>query len=165
MEHGETVVPRDRSGEAAMQLVARPERRVAPAARHCLLAIDLCLEQLEELHLRGRYIARQRGCQQVVANLARALEGTPPESVLQARTSYALHAALLNWQAAVLDQMIPDRQQRFPDLEGERWTVPRVSRLRGRDAAPVRAPAPAARSKAAVGRGAWASRPRCPRAG
>ncbi|MHB8324778.1 MAG: hypothetical protein ACYDEA_02645 [Candidatus Dormibacteria bacterium] len=165
MEHRETMVPKGRSGKAGMRLVAAPERLVSPAARHCLLAIDWCLEQLEELHLSGRCIARQRGCQQVVASLARYLDGAPPESVLQARTSYALHAALLDWQATVLDQMIPDRQQRFPDLEDERWTVPRVSRRHGRDPAPVRAPTPSARSEAESGRGAWAGSQQCPRAG
>ncbi|HUY55276.1 MAG TPA: hypothetical protein VMV23_08980 [Candidatus Nanopelagicaceae bacterium] len=118
-----------------------PGAQLPPTARLQLQVIDMCLDHLEEMHLEGTHITRQRGCQQVVDRLATALRSTPPEPVLRARNSYALHAALLNWQATVMDGLVPDRRQRFPDLADEEWTVPRLSKLRSqrsmRESAPV----------------------------
>jgi hypothetical protein len=100
------------------------------SARACLIAVDECLNYLEERHLAGAYIARHSGCRKIVTALVRRLGITPPPSVEEARTSYALHCALLDWEGGILDSLIPNRHQRFPDLDLERdeWPVPRRRR-------------------------------------
>jgi hypothetical protein len=100
------------------------------SARACLLAVDECLNYLEERHLAGAYIARHSGCRKIVTALVRRLGITPPPSVEEARTSYALHCALLDWEGGILDSLIPNRHQQFPDLDLERdeWPVPRRRR-------------------------------------
>ncbi|MHB8394965.1 MAG: hypothetical protein ACYDC5_10775 [Candidatus Dormibacteria bacterium] len=56
------------------------------------------------------------------------------QPVWSARTSYALHAALLDWQSSILDEVLPGRRERFPDLEAERdeCPIPRLRRTRRR---------------------------------
>lgn len=101
-----------------------------PSARRTLGAVDDVLMELEELHLTGRCIGRHRACQQVVAALAAKTGETPPPRVAEARTSYALHVALLDWQSSILDRLIPRRRERFPDLqERDEWPVPRLRRV------------------------------------
>ncbi len=102
--------------------------------RRCLEAIDGCLNRLEELHLKGAQIARRDGCRKVVASLAAEVGEQPPEAVQTARTSYDLHSALLNWQSAVLDAIVPRRRERFPDLnlELDEWPRPRRRHRRHR---------------------------------
>lgn len=100
-------------------------------ARATLRLIDRCLDQIELLHLQGTYLARQMGCRKVLALVEDACGGPLPSSVVASSNSYALHAALVDWQGALMDQMLPGRRHRFPDLEadGEAWVVPRVRRL------------------------------------
>jgi len=117
---------------------AHPKSKRPPSARAQISAIDECLNQLEERHLKGGYIARQSGCQRVVAALVAETGRVAPEEVWGARTSYALHAALLDWQGAILDELIPQRQERFPDLvsEHDEWSVPRLRRVKQRFSLP-----------------------------
>ncbi|MDA8332722.1 MAG: hypothetical protein M0027_16250 [Candidatus Dormibacteraeota bacterium] len=114
----------------------KPGHLLSPRAR--LVAIDECLNQLEERHLKGGYIGRQAACHRVVAALVAATGGAAPEGVWCARTSYALHAALLDWQSAILDELIPQRKERFPDLvsEHDEWAVPRLRRVKRRFSRP-----------------------------
>jgi hypothetical protein len=117
--------------------VPRPSRR----ARELLEGIDECLNLLEERHLNGSCIGRQRACNRLVEGLILAYQAVPPEAVWSARTSFALHAALLDWQSSILDEVVPHRRELFPDLETDRedWPIPRLRRARrgrgGRQAA------------------------------
>ncbi|MHB1501157.1 MAG: hypothetical protein ACYCYK_08350 [Candidatus Dormibacteria bacterium] len=106
----------------------------AGRARALLSAIDGCLNDLEERHLKGQCLGRQRVCHQLVESLSAGWGVTPPDAVWSARTSFALHAALLDWQSNILDEVVPGRRQRFPDLEVERddWPIPRIRRTRRR---------------------------------
>lgn len=101
-------------------------------ARALLEAIDGCLNLLEERHLKGSCIGRQRACHRLVEGLAVAQGVVPPEAVWSARTSFALHAALLDWQSTILDEVVPHRRELFPDLETDRedWPIPRLRRSR-----------------------------------
>jgi hypothetical protein len=109
---------------------SRSRRLVLSRKRRCLNAIDDCLTKLEEMHARGAQIARRDGCSKVVAQLVNRVGEPPPEGVRTARTSYDLHTALLNWQSAVLDALVPHRRERFPDLNSERDDWPRPRRRR-----------------------------------
>ncbi|MGH7610688.1 MAG: hypothetical protein ACREN4_01580 [Candidatus Dormibacteria bacterium] len=100
--------------------------------RRCLQAIDDCLNGLEELHVKGTAIYRRDGCRKVVARLIARTGEQPPDAVQCARTSYDLHSALLNWESAVLDAVVPHRRERFPDLNLERDEWPRPRRRRRR---------------------------------
>lgn len=101
-----------------------------------LAFIDRCLNGLEERHLQGGYIGRQSGCRSLVEALVSQTSLTPPDPVWEARTSFALHAALLDWESNLMDDLIPMRRQLFPDLEQdcENWPIfrPRRARIRGR---------------------------------
>lgn len=73
-------------------------------------AIDEVLDALEHMHLvRDRVISRL-----VRARLRRLEEevGLPlPRRVARARNTVRLHAALLDWQDVVLDEVIPGRRR------------------------------------------------------
>ncbi len=109
--------------------VASPARR---RARVLLEAIDKCLNLLEERHLNGSCIGRHRACNALVEALSASQGVIAPEAVWAARTSFALHAALLEWESSVLDELVPRRRELFPDLDAERddWAVPRLRRDR-----------------------------------
>lgn len=118
------------AADAEIRLALRRSRRrsLAQSGRRSLLeAIDECLTRLEELHVHGDLIARRDGCRKVVAGLVEQVGEEPPESVREARTSYDLHSALLNWESTVLDALVPQRRERFPDLnqEADEWPRPR----------------------------------------
>ena len=137
-------------------LLALDREQTRPAwARRCLQAIDQCLNELEELHLEDRHLARQLACQRVVDVLVGRTGVRPPDDVTSARSSYALHAALLDWQGSLLDQLVPNRQQRFPDSdpESERWIPPRVQRPRPTLSGPKSHEARADRASSAGGAG------------
>jgi hypothetical protein len=123
----------------------RRRRLVQSQKRRCLTAIDDCLYKLEELHVRGIHIGRRDRCRKVVAELVTVAREEAPEDVRTARTSYDLHSALLNWQSAVLDALVPRRRELFPDLnQREYWPRPRRPRRRQGRAAAMGAPNPAA---------------------
>ncbi|MGH7758517.1 MAG: hypothetical protein ACREN7_04320 [Candidatus Dormibacteria bacterium] len=100
--------------------------------RRCLLAIDRCLNHLEEIHAGGGAIYRRDGCRKVVDELVETVHEQPPGPVHEARNSYDLHSALLNWESRVLDALVPHRRELFPDLnlDGDDW--PRRRRHRRR---------------------------------
>ncbi|HUY25196.1 MAG TPA: hypothetical protein VMV09_07830 [Candidatus Saccharimonadales bacterium] len=91
-------------------------RRYSAHFRRCLDAIDACLSGLEDLHLANLPIAQVGGCQAAVRALVAETGEEPPASVRTARNSYALHEALLDWESAVLDALVPRRRELFPDL-------------------------------------------------
>ncbi|MHB1523880.1 MAG: hypothetical protein ACYCS9_11430 [Candidatus Dormibacteria bacterium] len=121
------------SADIHMHDRARPNRRElarARTGRHLLRVIDDLLGELEDLHEAGQCLKRRRACQQFVGRITRRLRIMPPEGVLEARTSYALHAALLEWQAAIFDWIVPGRREMFPDLqERDEWTVPSLRQV------------------------------------
>jgi hypothetical protein len=121
------------SDDVRMRYRAGPNGRelaTARTGRHLLRVIDDLLGELEDLHEAGRCLKRRRACQQFVGRITRRLRVRPPEAVLEARTSYALHAALLEWQAAIFDWIVPGRREKFPDLqEQDEWTVPSLRQV------------------------------------
>jgi len=108
------------------------QRIVQRQMRRCLEAIDKCLADLEELHVNGAPLTRRHDCRGVVAGLISRAGEEPPAGVQMARTSYELHSALLDWESAVLDGVVSDRRERYPDLTEERdqWRRPRRRRSR-----------------------------------
>ncbi|MGH7641075.1 MAG: hypothetical protein ACREOL_09260 [Candidatus Dormibacteria bacterium] len=130
----------DRANQEIREALARGSRRRLSRSRNrvCLRAIDDCLMDLEELHAKGTQISRRDGCRKVLDGLQQKIDLALPLAVQEARNSYDLHCALLNWQSTVLDALVPHRRELFPDLNQERdeWPRPRRRRRR-RLAAPV----------------------------
>ncbi len=109
----------------------------ARTGRHLLRVIDDLLGELEDLHEAGQCLKRRRACQQFVGRITRRVRVMPPDRVLEARTSFALHAALLEWQAAIFDWILPGRREMFPDLqEQDEWTVPSLRQVLRRRSSP-----------------------------
>jgi hypothetical protein len=108
----------------------RKERLYRSHFRRRLDAIDECLSRLEDLHLAGLPIAQLGGRKAVVEALAAQAGEEPPAAVRTARNSYALHDALLDWESAVLDAVVPGRRERFPDLDRDSDGLPRMRRRR-----------------------------------
>ena len=81
---------------------ARDRRRVE--------AIDEMLDILEHMHLN-----RERTIDRLIRTRLRRLEdevGLPlPRKVVRARNTVRLHAALLDWQDVVLDEVVPGRRE------------------------------------------------------
>jgi hypothetical protein len=95
-------------------------RRLAgPRVRQRLNAIDVLIAVLEERHLCG-----ERTFDRVLRQRLYHLEaevGLPlPRKAVRARNTVRLHAALLDWQEALLDEMLPERL-RFPDVHDSNW--------------------------------------------
>ncbi|GAC1339003.1 MAG: hypothetical protein NVSMB29_05650 [Candidatus Dormibacteria bacterium] len=96
------------------ELDARRRRQRALERLH---GIDAVLEELEQRHLQGNreydrsVRARIRGLEELVALPL-------PRKVTRARNTVRLHAALLDWQEIVLDDLFPERAE-LPDLEDE----------------------------------------------
>ncbi|HET9051723.1 MAG TPA: hypothetical protein VFO60_08465 [Candidatus Dormibacteraeota bacterium] len=91
------------SSAARRRLVlhARARRRVA--------AIDEMLDVLELMHLqRNRVIDRVVRCR--LRRLETEVGLLLPRAVVRARTTVRLHAALLDWQDVVLDEVVPGRR-------------------------------------------------------
>ena len=123
----------DRANREIRMALDRGRRRrlVQSQKRRCLTAIDDCLYKLEEMHVKGFPIRRRDRCRKVVTELVSLACEEAPEAVKTARTSYDLHSALLNWQSAVLDALVPRRRELFPDLnQREDWPRPRRRRQR-----------------------------------
>jgi len=81
------------------------------------LVEDALLAELAQSHLQGKreydrsVRARIRGLEDLVALPL-------PRKVTRARNTVRLHAALLDWQEIVLDDLFPQRAE-LPDLEDE----------------------------------------------
>ena len=88
---------------------ARSRLAVHARARRRVDAIDEMLDVLELMHL-----ARNRVIDRVLRCRLRRLEaevGLPlPRAGVRARTTVRLHAALLDWQDVVLDEVVPGRR-------------------------------------------------------
>ncbi len=106
--------------------LARANSRLLAAqqmrARVRVAAIDAMLEILELRHLAGERTfdkltrARLRRLERVV--------GMPlPRKAVRARNTVRLHAALLDWQEQVLNQVAPERR-RFDDIYDTDWNAP-----------------------------------------
>ena len=87
--------------------------------RERIAAVDSLISQLEERHLTG-----ERTFDRVLRQRLYRLEeqvGMPlPRKAVRARNTVRLHAALLDWQEAMLDALIPERL-RFPDVHDADW--------------------------------------------
>lgn len=85
-------------------------------------AIDSLIATLEERHLRG-----ERTFDRVLRQRLYRLQdevGLPlPRKATRARNTVRLHAALLDWQETLLDEMVPERL-RFPDVHDSDWASP-----------------------------------------
>jgi transposase InsO family protein len=100
------------SAAAREAWAARSDSRagmVRRARARRVAAIDEMLETLERMHLdRNRVVSRMVRCR------LRRLEqevGLPlPRRVMRARNTVRLHAALLDWQDEVLDEVVPSRR-------------------------------------------------------
>ena len=90
-------------------------------ARARLQAIDDALEYLEQRHLQG-----ERTYDRLTHARMRRLErqvGLPlPRKVVRARNTARLHAALLDWQEQVLDEVAPQRRA-FEDVYDADWNA------------------------------------------
>jgi hypothetical protein len=90
--------------------------------RQRVVAIDSLIAILEERHLTG-----ERTFDRVLRQRLYRLEhevGLPlPRKAVRARNTVRLHAALLDWQETLLDEMMPERL-RFPDVHDSNWGTP-----------------------------------------
>jgi hypothetical protein len=86
------------------------DRRLEESRRRTIRAVDALVDTVEEINLSGR------GGQYdpLIPHRLRRLEaeiGRPvPEAVRRARNGHHLHAALMDWQEALLDEACPARQ-------------------------------------------------------
>lgn len=103
---------RDHWAARSRQLEAQRRRERAFERLH---AIDAVLEQLEQRHLQDN-----REYDRLTRARIRSLEGRVglplPRKAVRARNTVRLHAALLDWQEFVLDDLVPERAE-LPDLE------------------------------------------------
>jgi hypothetical protein len=94
---------------------AAGERRRTLARRRPVQAIDLILDELEREHLDDRVLTGPQ-----LASWQWRLPGIvgrpPPGYVGAAKSSLDLHAALLDWQGELYDELFPRRRAVFPDL-------------------------------------------------
>jgi len=98
------------------------DRRVARyRTRQRLAAIDEMLETLESRHLAG-----DRTFDRLTRARLSRLEnvvGLPlPRKAVRARNTVRLHAALLDWQENLLDEIVPERQL-YPDVYDSDWNA------------------------------------------
>ncbi|HEY7926708.1 MAG TPA: hypothetical protein VIG86_04705 [Candidatus Dormibacteraeota bacterium] len=122
-----TPIDGDRIARAGSEIWERRttsmRRRLAgPRVRQRVNAIDALIAILEERHLTG-----ERTLDRVMRQRLYRLEdevGLPlPRRAVRARNTVRLHAALLDWQEALLDEMMPERL-RFPDVHDSDWATP-----------------------------------------
>jgi hypothetical protein len=100
----------------------RRRRADGSQVRRRVAAIDRLINDLEERHLTG-----ERTFDRVLRQRLYRLEaevGLPlPRKALRARTTVRLHAALLDWQETLLDELVPERLE-FPDVHDADWASP-----------------------------------------
>ncbi|HZB97151.1 MAG TPA: hypothetical protein VE219_00985 [Candidatus Sulfotelmatobacter sp.] len=113
----------------AARRASRDRRLARMRARRRLAAIDEMLENLEQRHMMG-----DRTFDRLTRARLERLEktvGLPlPRKAVRARNTVRLHAALLDWQEAVLDEIAPQRQH-FPDVYDNDWNAEDTTELRG----------------------------------
>lgn len=99
-------------------------------ARRRLAVIDEMLESLEQRHMSGER-SFDRLTRARLARLERVVGLPLPRKAMRARNTVRLHAALLDWQQDVLDEIAPQRQQ-FPDVYDSDWNAEEVTGLPAR---------------------------------
>lgn len=94
-------------------------REAHERTRQRLSAIDEMLDTLESRHLAGdRTFDRLT---RVRLNRLEAVVGLPlPRKAIRARNTVRLHAALLDWQETLLDEIVPERQL-YEDVYDSDW--------------------------------------------
>jgi hypothetical protein len=97
-------------------------RAAGSQVRRRVAAIDRLINDLEERHLTG-----ERTFDRVLRQRLYRLEdevGLPlPRKAVRARNTVRLHAALLDWQETLLDELVPERLE-FPDAHDADWASP-----------------------------------------
>jgi hypothetical protein len=100
----------------------RRRRADGSQVRRRVAAIDRLINDLEECHLTG-----ERSFDRVLRQRLYRLEaevGLPlPRKAVRARNTVRLHAALLDWQETLLDELVPERLH-FPDVHDADWASP-----------------------------------------
>jgi hypothetical protein len=92
------------------------------SVRQRIAAIDSLINLLEERHLTGDRTL-DRVLRQRLYGLEREVGLPLPRKAVRARNTVRLHAALLDWQEMLLDQLLPERM-RFPDVHDSNWGTP-----------------------------------------
>jgi hypothetical protein len=113
-----------RTGDAvwARTVTAQRRRREAARVRQRLAAIDRLVNVIEERHLMGdRHF--DAGLRRRLHSLEDEVGLPVPRAALRARNTVRLHAALLDWQETVLDELRPERLS-FPDVHDGDWKNP-----------------------------------------
>ena len=85
-------------------------------------AIDALIAILEERHLTGERTF-DRVLRQRLYHLEHEVGLPVPRKAIRARNTVRLHAALLDWQETLLDEMIPERLH-FADVHDSNWGTP-----------------------------------------
>jgi hypothetical protein len=106
------------------------DRRVARyRTRQRLAAIDDMLATLEARHLAGERtfdrLTRAR-----LSRLEKVVGLPLPRKALRARNTVRLHAALLDWQEDLLDEIVPERQL-YSDVYDQDWNAVEPAMLPG----------------------------------
>jgi hypothetical protein len=90
--------------------------------RQRVAAIDSLIAILEERHLTGERTF-DRVLRQWLYHLEHEVGLPVPRKAVRARNTVRLHAALLDWQETLLDEMIPERLH-FADVHDSNWGTP-----------------------------------------
>ena len=103
---------------------AESERSRAEASRNRrrIAAIDAFIGELEERHLGGERTF-DRLLHQRLRHLEREVGLPLPRRATRARNTVRLHAALLDWQEAFLDVVLPERLG-YADVHDSDWANP-----------------------------------------
>jgi hypothetical protein len=85
------------------------DRRENARRRQTVRVVDALLDDVEEINLSRRGRLKDPLIPLRVRRLQNSLRDSVPAAVLHARTGHRLHAALLDWQDSLLDDMSPAR--------------------------------------------------------
>jgi hypothetical protein len=121
-----TTMDGDRMARAGSEIWERRtnsmRRRLAGSrTRQRVKAIDALVTILEERHLRGERTF-DRVLRQRLYHLEREVGLPLPRKAIRARNTVRLHAALLDWQETLLDEMVPERLG-FADVHDSDWAA------------------------------------------
>ncbi|HEV7678925.1 MAG TPA: hypothetical protein VGQ42_10195 [Candidatus Dormibacteraeota bacterium] len=94
------------------------ERRQNARGRHTVRVVDALLDDVEEINLSGRGRLEDPLISLRLRRLQSSLRTSVPGAVLRSRTGHELHAALLDWQDELLDEVSPARAGYRDDDDG-----------------------------------------------
>jgi hypothetical protein len=97
-------------------------RRDRSHLRERIAAVDQVIDVIEERHLSGERVLDRR-LRMRLHHLEEEVGLPLPRKAVRARNTVRLHAALLDWQEAVLDALLPERLC-FPDIHDVERTAP-----------------------------------------